>query len=125
MFNEFIEELKKLKNTKMAVVSSGSNLYVEKMSRNTGLNFDYILGAEDHHSKQYKVEYVAEKWKIDVKDAYYFTDTKTDVLELENLMDKSKIIGCSWGWHGFDRLKEVLPENQILKNFSDIHKIFK
>lgn len=44
--------------------------------------------------------------------------------ELENFLDKKKIIGCSWGYHGLEKLKEVLPEKQILKNFTDIHRYF-
>lgn len=62
---------------------------------------------------------------VEVGEIYYFTDTKTDVWELENYLDKSKIIGCAWGWQGFEKLSEVLPKEQILKEFKDVHRLFK
>ena len=40
-------------------------------------------------------------------------------------MDPGKIIGCAWGYQGYDKLLEVLPANQILREFSDIHNVIK
>lgn len=124
LFTGFIKELKKIKNAKFAVVSSGSEQYVIPALRKSGLKFTHILGYEVNNSKEEKVEKVCKDWDIDVKEAYYFTDTRADVLELENILNKNRIIGCAWGYHGFERLKTVLPEKQILRDFKDIHRFF-
>jgi leucyl-tRNA synthetase len=124
LFGEFIKEIKKYKNAKMAVVSTGSRQYIIPLLKKAGIKFTHVLAFEDHHSKEEKIEQICKDWKIGIKDAHYFTDTKADVYELENLLDRSKIIGCAWGFHGVEKLKEVLPENQILKGFKDIHTYF-
>ena len=124
LFHGFIRELKKYKNTKIAVVSSGAKSYVNPTLKKSGLNFSHVLTFEDHSSKEEKVEKVCRDWGVDIKEVFYFTDTKADVYELEGIMDKTKIIGCAWGFQGLEKLKEVLPERQILKNFRDIHNFF-
>ncbi|OHA16831.1 MAG: hypothetical protein A3C79_00685 [Candidatus Taylorbacteria bacterium RIFCSPHIGHO2_02_FULL_45_28] len=124
LFDEFIKELKKIKNVKLAVASSGSAQYVLPALKKSGLKFTHILAYEDHHSKEEKVERICEDWGIDIKNAYYFTDTKADILELENIMDRKQIVGCAWGYHGYDRLKELLPEKNILLHPKDIHSFF-
>lgn len=121
LFHEFIEEIRKLKNTKLAIVSSGSREYILPKIKDLDLDFTHILTFEDHHSKEEKIAQICKDWEVDQKEVYYFTDTKADVLELENFLDRTKIIGCSWGFHGFEKLLELLPKNQILRNFGDIH----
>jgi leucyl-tRNA synthetase len=46
------------------------------------------------------------------------------VFELENSVGREHIIGCAWGWHGYDKLREVLPEKNILREFKDINTFF-
>jgi predicted alpha/beta hydrolase family esterase/phosphoglycolate phosphatase-like HAD superfamily hydrolase len=121
LFFDFIEEVKKIKNAKLAIVSSGFKAYISEMIKDCGLEFDFIYDFETSHSKEEKVEMVCKNWAISSSDCWYFTDTKSDVLELKETMPLQRIIGCSWGWQGFDKLKEVLPENQILKQYKDIH----
>jgi leucyl-tRNA synthetase len=124
LFKNFIKEIKKYKNVRLAVVSSGSEKYVKPLLKKSGLVFTHILSFEDHHSKEEKIELICRDWKIDVQSVYYFTDTKADVYELENILDRKKIIGCAWGYHNFEKLNEVLSEKQILKDFKDIHRFF-
>ncbi len=124
LFAEFIAEIKKIKNTKIAIVSSGSKLYIENKIAVSGLDATHVLTFEDHHSKEEKIASICKAWEISEQDAFYFTDTKADVYELEEFLDRRNIIGCAWGYHGFEKLKEVLPENQILKNYTDIHNVF-
>lgn len=124
LFEGFIAELKKIENVKFAVVSSGSFIYIKPRLEKCGLKFSHVLTFEDHHSKEEKVEKICRDWAIPVKDAYFFTDTISDVKELENLMDRNKIYGCVWGYHGAKRLSTVLDEQHILHNFSEIQKIF-
>ncbi len=124
LFDEFILEILKLRNTKIAIVSSGSELYVKPATARTELNPTHILGFESHHSKEEKVELVCKEWGIDLSQVYYFTDTKADVLELENIIPKKQIIGCAWGYLGKEALESVLPKEQVLENFSDIHRLF-
>lgn len=123
LFHEFIEELKKIKGKKMAIVSSGSRIYIENKIKKLKLDFTHVLTFEDHYSKEEKVELVCRDWGVNPKDAYYFTDAQSDVLELKEIMDMKKIIGCSWGYQGFYKLIEVLPEKQILKDFEDVHSV--
>ncbi len=123
LFMEFVREVKKYKNAKCAVVSSGSNKYVLPPLKKSGMKFSHILSWEDDHSKEEKIEKICADWGVSVKDIYYFTDTKADVYELENLLDRSKIIGCAWGYLGYERLNEVLSDDQILKDFKDIHRV--
>jgi len=122
LFTGFIEEIKKIENTKNAIVSSGSKFYIDKVA-SVGIDFTHILDLFDHHSKEEKILQICRDWKVDIKDIYYLTDTQSDVKELIDIMDPAKIIGCSWGFQGYDKLSEVLPQNQILKEFSDIHKV--
>jgi leucyl-tRNA synthetase len=124
LFTKFIKEIKKYKNTKIAIVSSGSKQYVEPAVKRTGLKPTHILAFEDHHSKEEKIENVCKDWGVKVEDVYYFTDTKADVYELQNTLQADKLIGCAWGYSGFDDLKQVLAEKNILKDFKDIHRIF-
>ncbi len=124
LFDGFVSEIKKLQNTKLAVVSSGSQYIVKPALTNSGLDFTHILCFEDHQSKEEKIERICKDWGVEVKEIYYFTDTKADVLELERSLDKTKIVGCSWDFHGYDRLNEVLPGQQILKEFGNIQGIW-
>ncbi len=125
LFDNFIEEIKRISDTKIAVVSSGSHIYIKPKLKETGMQFTHILTFEDHHSKEEKVEAICKDWGISVQDAYFFTDTISDVKELENIMDKSKIYGCAWGYQGKEKLSTVLDQDHILHNFSDIQNIFK
>jgi leucyl-tRNA synthetase len=124
LFEDFINEVKKYKNIKCAVVSSGSGMYVKNTLKKSKIKFTHVLSFEDGKSKEDKIERVCKDWGVGVKQIHYFTDTKADVFELENLLDREKIIGCSWGFNGFDKLNEVLPERQILRSFDDIHRYF-
>lgn len=123
LFDDFIEELKKMQDAKMAVVSSGSSIYIKPKIENCGLEFSHVLTFEDHHSKEEKVELICKDWGILVKDVYFFTDTISDVKELGNIMDKNKIYGCAWGYQGHEKLSLVLDKSHVLHNFSDIQKI--
>jgi FMN phosphatase YigB (HAD superfamily) len=125
LFEGFIEELKKISNVKMAVVSSGSDVYIKSRLENCGVVFSPILSFEDHHSKEEKVEEICKDWKISIDEIYFFTDTISDVVELRNLLGKDKIFGCAWGYQGAEKLLTVLNRTNVLNNFSDIHKIFK
>jgi leucyl-tRNA synthetase len=124
LFEEFINEVKEIPNTKIAIVSTGSKLYVEDGVKRSKLKATHILSFEDHHSKEEKIERICKAWGVPVEQVYYFTDTKADVFELENLLDRKKIIGCAWGYHGLEKLREVLPDHQILKKFDEIHNLF-
>ena len=121
LFDGFIEELLKLEDTQIAFVSSGSTPYIKRLLAQTKLQPTHVLAYEDHHSKEEKVEKVCKDWGIDISEAYYITDTKADVYELETIMDKKKILGCPWGYLGYSPLAEVLPKNQILDSYEDIH----
>ena len=50
-FDEFINQISKTSNTKLAIVSSGNKVYMNKIKR-FGLDFTHILDIFDHHSKK-------------------------------------------------------------------------
>lgn len=124
LFHDFISEIKKINGSTKAIISSGSINYITPKISEIDLSFSHILGFEDHHSKEEKTEWICRDWGIAPTDAYFFTDASSDIIEMKNIMDSQKIIGCAWGFQAYDQLRKHLPDNQILKNFSDIHKIF-
>ena len=124
LFNEFVTEIIKIQNAKIAIVSSGSALYVEPGIKKSKLKPTHIFSYETHHSKEEKIEKICKDWGVALTDVYYFTDSKADVFELKDFIAKEKIIGCAWGYLGQKELETVLPKNQILENYSDIHALF-
>ncbi len=127
IFGEFVQEVAKISDAKIAIVSSGSNDYVLPMVeeiKKLGVHPTHVLTLQDHHSKEEKIETVCKDWGVTEKDIYYFTDSKADIYELETICDKSKLIGCAWGHIGDKPLLELIPEKQLLRNWNDIHKIF-
>lgn len=125
LFQDFISEIEKIPNLKIAVVSSSSREHLLKPALGkTDLNFTHILGQEDHHSKVEKVSRVLKDWQVGPEQVYYFTDTVGDVLELENLLTRDRIIGCCWGWHGRKNLETVLKPENLLFDFADIAGLF-
>jgi phosphoglycolate phosphatase-like HAD superfamily hydrolase len=130
LFEEFLEELRKIENVKMAIVSSSCEYYIHKTLAkhlknsydNINLHFDPIFGIETSPSKQTKVKLVCEQWKISPDQALYITDTQTDIRELQDIMGLDRLVGCAWGWHGYDLLRELLPSDQILEEYSEIHR---
>ncbi len=125
LFDAFISEIKKIKNTRIAIISSGSVIYANQGIKKSKLKVEKKLTLEDSFSKEEKFEKLSKFWKVPVNEMYYFTDSNSDVYELENMLGSKKIIGCSWGYIGYDELKKALPEDQILKKPKDIHDIFK
>jgi len=123
LFRGFVGELKKLKNVKMAIVSTAYQPVLEKFAGEAGLNFDFISGFSENFSKDNSIKRIAEDWGTDLNELYFFTDTIRDIIEVENILNPNRIIGCGWGFHGYQRLKEVLPEEQILQEFKDVHKV--
>ena len=130
-FDLVIEEIRKIKSPKVAIVSGTSqnvlNYGINKANENVEegfapLHFDHILGFEDGLSKVDRVLKICNDWKIEPQQVYFFTDTKSDVIELKDTLDFAKIFGCAWGWHGYTRLKEALPPDQILEEAFEIHR---
>jgi 8-oxo-dGTP pyrophosphatase MutT (NUDIX family)/phosphoglycolate phosphatase-like HAD superfamily hydrolase len=123
LFDSFIDQIEKIPNVKIAIVSSGSKMYVDPAIKKSRLKPTHVLAFEDHHSKEEKIERIAKDWGVPVKDLVFFTDTKADYLELKEMLDPSKIFGCAWGYLGPDELAEVMPPSQILSTFTDIHRV--
>lgn len=124
-FAEFLKEIEKINDKRIAVVSSNSKKHTDHFRKLTNLQFTHILNFIDSPSKEDKVNSVLQSWNIGINDFYYITDTLADVYELEGFMPKEHIIGCSWGYCGYELLAKELPTNQILKEFKEIHKAIK
>jgi phosphoglycolate phosphatase-like HAD superfamily hydrolase len=102
IFEGFVAELRELieiKNCRLAIVSSGSEMYINTITHQIDLPFEHIYGCETSLSKENKVAMVCQLWGIENKECLYFTDSKTDILELKHILNLTQIIGCSWGWH--------------------------
>lgn len=125
LFQGFVDEVAKINTEYLAIVSSGSNKYLLPTTATTPLKFTHVLGFEDHHSKEEKVETICKDWGVSPQEIYYFTDTVSDVIELRDFIDSTKIIGCSWGFHGYETLSTVLPKEQLLVEFEDVHNLFR
>ncbi len=124
LFNDFIAEIKKIQNARIAIVSTGTQVYVLPAVVETGLNPTHTLAFENHHSKEEKIETVCTDWGVPVSDAYYFTDTLVDVYELRDLLPGDKLIGVAWGFCGVKVLAEELKPEHILQKPADIHTLF-
>jgi phosphoglycolate phosphatase-like HAD superfamily hydrolase len=123
-FDGFIKELSKIKDAKMAIVSTAYQPLLEQAVSDIGMTekFSHICGFRADFSKERCVEEICQDWGIDIDQAYFFTDTLRDVIELKNVMNHKRIIGCGWGWHGKERLLEELPTEQILGKPEDLGK---
>jgi phosphoglycolate phosphatase-like HAD superfamily hydrolase len=125
LFGDFVAEIEKLQDARIAVVSSGSQNYVLPALQKTNLNPTHILAFEDHHSKEEKIELVCRDWGIDVSEAYYFTDTLADIYELRDMIAPDKLIAVSWGYCTKEQLLTELPEENILSKPSDLTKVIR
>lgn len=123
LFHKFLSEIHKIQNTKLAIVTSNSKELVEHLLKNISHDFEFILGVQEGYLKSDKIKFICEKWEVKMDDIFYFTDTQRDVYQLEGHINKSKIYGCAWGWHGYDRLIKVLPKSNVLQKFTDIKDI--
>jgi FMN phosphatase YigB (HAD superfamily) len=123
LFDEFIAEVGKIPDTTLAIVSSAYRGAITKRVADTGLTFTHILDIEDHHSKEEKIEQVCRDWGISPDQAYYFTDTLSDVHEISGMNPHPTLIGCAWGYLSYEKLAQELPESHILRQFSDIHRV--
>lgn len=123
LFESFIAEIEKLTDVNIAIVSTGSQIYVLPAITKTDLDFTHILAYEDHHSKEEKIELVCRDWGVALDEVYYFTDTLADVYELRNLLHKDKLIGVTWGYCTKEQLLSELPPRNILNSPEELQKI--
>jgi phosphoglycolate phosphatase-like HAD superfamily hydrolase len=125
LFVEFIDCITKIPNTRLAVVTSSLSEGVEfLLNKESDLEFDYIRTSEDNFSKVVNVNFVLDQWGIKSDQAYFFTDTVSDVLELKEIFINRNLFGCSWGYHDLATLLTVLSQTQILTQFKDIQQLF-
>jgi phosphoglycolate phosphatase-like HAD superfamily hydrolase len=123
LFGSFIEELKSISESKMAIVSANSGIYVNHIVKQIPLSFTHILSFDEGPSKEDKIENICKDWGIPVSKVIYVTDTLADVYELETIMPREHIIGCAWGYCGYAVLREELPKEQILREPQDFRKV--
>lgn len=123
LFTDFINQIKLINSEHLAVISSGSQIYVLPALAKVDLKFTHILAYEDHHSKEEKIEIVCKDWGIEVSEVYYFTDTLADVYELQNFIHPDKLIGVSWGYCSTEQLLTQLKPENILDSPTDLPKL--
>ncbi len=125
LFHGLIKEISKLSNLRLAIVTSGWPIGVHKMLEQApDLVFDYVLTSQDSPSKIINVKQILSNWQVDSDKVIYFADTVSDISELGEIFANQNMIGCSWGYHGLDILKTVLPDSQILVEPEDFARLF-
>ena len=123
LFEDFIATLKKLHTSNMAVVSGAIDEVLNKAIAQTTLRFSHVLGFKEDFSKIDRVKQICKDWDVELSEIFYVTDTLNDVLDLEVILDRSQIIGVDWGWHGGQVLNQELPNEQILYEPEEIHRV--
>ncbi len=114
LFEQFVKDVIKIPNAKIAIVSSWNKSYIIKSLGKYAKYFEYIYDYIDSSSKEDKVDMVCKNRWIDKKHIYYFTDTLADIYELETFVDKSQLIWCAWWFSGLANLSKELPAEQII-----------
>jgi len=79
--------------------------------------FKEIMGAETHQSKVEKFKYLFEKYKLNMNDCVFVTDTLGDILEGNKAGIKT--IAVDFGFHKRDRLEKGNPF-KIVSSFDDV-----
>jgi len=123
LFDDFVKEIEKFETKHKAIVSTGSLVYLEPALARTNIRPTHILGFEDHHSKEEKINQICNDWKCNIEDVYYFTDSLADVLELKDHIAKDKLIGVSWGFCSKEQLLSELAEECILDTAADMSEV--
>lgn len=119
----FIDQIKAL-NAKVAVVSSGSEEYVQPALIRSGLEPTHVLCFEDHHSKEEKIELICKDRGVNIQDVYYITDSLADVYELKDFLWNDKLIGVTRGQCNRIELESQLQSSQIIDNQNQISQWF-
>ncbi|MFA7285148.1 MAG: class I tRNA ligase family protein, partial [Candidatus Absconditabacterales bacterium] len=123
LHREFIDTLKSMR-AEVAVVSSGSEEYIQPAIIKSGLESTHVLCYEDHHSKEEKVLHICKDWGADPKDVYYITDSLADVYELQDFLGNNKIIGVTRGQCNRQELETKLASTCVIDEQQDIAKCF-
>lgn len=123
LHREFIDTLKTMQNIHIAIVSSGSEEYVQPAIIESWLEPTHILCYEDHHSKEEKIELICKDWWVSKDKVYYVTDSLADVYELKDYISEDKIIWVTRGQCNRKELEIELKSEYIIDNQNDIGSI--
>jgi phosphoglycolate phosphatase-like HAD superfamily hydrolase len=123
MFQGLVDEINKLRFAKLAIVSSGNEDMIDVGIKKTNLKFDYAFGCQSGPSKAHKIQTICDNWGIDISEVFYFTDTQADIKELSDVIAPGNLIGCAWGWQGYEPLRELLDSHLVLEEFFEIHRV--
>ena len=82
VFDGFVQVLERFPHIHKAIVSNNSEQSIRPAIANLALEFTPVLGLEHHHSKEERIAMIATKWKVDLEQICFLTDTVADVLEV-------------------------------------------
>jgi phosphoglycolate phosphatase-like HAD superfamily hydrolase len=101
------------------IVSSGGTKNILDNLKNNDLTgtFKEVLGLESHKSKVDKFHYLFDKYKLDLADCIFITDTLGDILEANAV--NIKTIAVDFGYHG----KETLAKGNPYKIVSSVDEL--
>src|SRR3989344_1158610 len=123
------DELKKMlrdispKNTLAIVSSASTDLIQEILEREDVANFFAdVFGSDVHSSKIVKTKTLLNKYKVEVKDAVFITDTVGDIIEARECGVKA--IAVTWGFHDEATLAKAQPV-KIVNTPEDLIKAIK
>jgi phosphoglycolate phosphatase len=99
----------------LIIVSSANSLIIKKYLKKQGLleQFDSVLGADIERSKVKKFKTLLKKYKVNLNEIIFITDTLGDIIEARKAGVKS--IAVTWGYHTKATLGKSNPHKIITK----------
>lgn len=125
MDNNIKQNLEKLSELySLFIISSNQEKTLHNYLKNNNSShiFKEILGAETHHSKVHKFNYLFEKYNLLSDDCVFVTDTLGDILEGNKVPVRT--IAVDFGFHERERLEKGNPY-KIVSSFGEIIEIVK
>lgn len=110
LFDGMAEVIGKMaKEHRLAIVSHNTEIAIDQVLSINGLRhcFSDILGAESPGDKTEQIEFLLEKYQVDMKQAYMVGDAVSDIISARLAGVNS--IAVSWGFQSLKRLKPALP----------------
>lgn len=123
LFDELFDLLSTIEQYQFAIITNNSIRSILPSIQKTDIEFSPILALEDHHSKNERIKIIADSWNIPLESVTFFTDSNSDVLEVQRILKNQQIYCCSWGISSEKEAGYNLPSEQILTSFDDILNI--
>jgi phosphoglycolate phosphatase-like HAD superfamily hydrolase len=119
IFDDRLSEIQMTKAQKIILTRNDSKVCINLLGEYVNM-FELIYGRKESKNKIKGLQKIIQELNISVENIIFFTDTVGDVKEIAKVLPLRQIRGVSWGYHGRNRLLEVLPSEQILDDFKKL-----